>query len=122
VSPGFYKFEGTCEYSTRLAYCIRIDGDMFILGNSAMTGPYKLVLNKAVVNGTELLVQQAGAEAPTLAPAPAIAPVSVKPAAMTTAVPNNAEQRLKQARDLLDKRLINEQQYNEFVARIMKEM
>jgi hypothetical protein len=48
--------------------------------------------------------------------------VSVTPAATTTAVPSNAEQRLKQARELLDKKLINEQQYNEFVARIMKEM
>ncbi|WP_199225060.1 hypothetical protein [Limnohabitans sp. 2KL-51] len=44
------------------------------------------------------------------------------PAAANTAVPSNAEQRLKQARELLDKKLINEQQYNEFVARIMNEM
>ena len=44
------------------------------------------------------------------------------PASTTKAVPSSAEQRLKQARELLDKRLINEQQYNEFVARIMKEM
>jgi hypothetical protein len=48
--------------------------------------------------------------------------VSGTPAPTTTAVPSNAEQRLKQAKELLDKKLINEQQYNEFVARIMKEM
>jgi hypothetical protein len=48
--------------------------------------------------------------------------VTGTPAQTTTAVPSNAEQRLKQARELLDKNLINEQQYNEFVARIMKEM
>lgn len=35
---------------------------------------------------------------------------------------SNAEQSLKQARELLDKKLINEQQYNDFVAKIMKDM
>lgn len=67
-SPGFFKFEGTCEYSTRLAHCILVEGESFVRGNSVLTGPYKLVLNKAVVNGVELLVQQAGAAAPAPAP------------------------------------------------------
>jgi hypothetical protein len=48
--------------------------------------------------------------------------LAASPAAASTAVPISAEQRLKQAKDLLDKQLINEQQYNEFVAKIMKDM
>ncbi|MCU0763166.1 MAG: hypothetical protein MUF76_09350 [Hydrogenophaga sp.] len=60
-------------------------------------------------------VPAAGAVA---SPAPVPAPAAAAPAQQ----PQGAEQRLKQAKDLLDKNLITQQQYDEFVARIMKEM
>lgn len=118
-SSGFFKLEGTCDYATRLAICIRVVGDLFIRGNSALTGPVDIVMTKAVINGAELPIRPTAAAATvttpaTSAPAPALA--AAAPAA------GSAEQRLKEAKDLFDKKLISEQQYNEFVARIMKDM
>jgi len=134
-SPGIFKMEVTCDYAPRLAICIRSVGDQVIRGNAALTGPFDIVMTKAVINGVELPIRPtavaAGVTAPAApapAPAPALTPaltpepLAASPAAASTAVPISAEQRLKQAKDLLDKQLINEQQYNEFVAKIMKDM
>lgn len=179
-SPGFLKFDGVCHYSPTFAACIYLEGDLFIRGNSAMTGRMTSSMTKAVIKGVETAVpnlmaastqpsattsgasptqaapaeptsatqpaapQQAARLAPpppthSAVPAPipqaanqaqlaAASDMAGAPVAATSPQPaaaaqlTNAEQRLKQARDLLDKKLITLQQYDEFVSRIMKDM
>ena len=173
-SPGFFKFDGVCHYAVKYAICMQSEGELFIRGNSDLTGPINAYMTKAIVSGAEVVIpnlkasaavpasvqasvpnpvapvaapttalsatpvvtpaaqpltpaaQTASVTTPTPAPvaAPATAPAAAAalqptvPAAQSTA----AEQRLKQAKDLLDKKLITQQQYDEFVSRIMKDM
>ncbi len=52
-SPGFFKFEGTCEYSLKYATCLKIEGERFIRGNERSTGAVRNSLEKIVIDGVE---------------------------------------------------------------------
>jgi hypothetical protein len=56
-TPGYFKFEGTCEYSVKLAFCIQILGDLFIKGNPDINRPVKLNVTKALLGGVDLVVK-----------------------------------------------------------------
>jgi hypothetical protein len=56
-SPGFMKLDGVCDFAPQLGTCIRFVGDLFVRGNSALTGPMNLVVTKVILNGTELVIQ-----------------------------------------------------------------
>ncbi|MEW6478025.1 MAG: hypothetical protein AB1455_01095 [Pseudomonadota bacterium] len=162
-SPGYFKLDGTCDYSVVFAACIKVEGDLFVRGRPELTGPQSSYMTKAVVRGMTLTLpdlQKAVSPAQLAAPAPAAVAPAVAPAPATVPTPaaaapqpaapapqpaaspapasptsnqspgpgtpagtaTSAEQRLKQAKELLDKKLITQQQYDEFVARIMKDM
>ena len=57
-SPGFFKFEGTCEYSVKLAFCVEILGDLFIKGSPDTRRPVKLNVTKAQIGGVDLEVKK----------------------------------------------------------------
>lgn len=165
-SPGFFKFDGTCDYSTTYAACLKTEGTLFVSTRPELNGPLSSRMTKAVVRGVAVNIpdlQSAAISTPNAAPAPLPAniPAQQDPAPVATQVPpplsapaqtsappmpspvvvgptpatanspatatspaqtSSAEQRLKQAKDLLDKKLITQHQYDEFVARIMKDM
>lgn len=57
-SPGFFKFEGTCEYSLKFSTCIKLEGERFIRGNEKSSGIVKNYLYKAVVDGVEIIMSK----------------------------------------------------------------
>jgi hypothetical protein len=61
-TPGFFKFEGTCDYSVKLAFCVQILGDLFVKDNPEFTRPVKLNVTKAQIGGVELLVKNPNAK------------------------------------------------------------
>ena len=56
-TPGFFKFEGTCEYSVKLAFCITILGDLFVKDNPEFIRPVKLHMTKAQISGIDLIIK-----------------------------------------------------------------
>jgi hypothetical protein len=57
-SPGFFKFEGTCEYSIKYSTCLKIEGERFIRGNDRSTGAVKNSLEKIVLDGVEMVISK----------------------------------------------------------------
>lgn len=57
-SPGFFKFEGTCEYSLKYSICIKLDGVRFIRGNEKSSGVIKNYLEKVIVDGIEAIIEK----------------------------------------------------------------
>ena len=55
-SPGFFKFEGICEYSLKFSTCIKLEGERFIRGNEKSSGTVKNYLYRAVVDGVEIIM------------------------------------------------------------------
>ena len=53
-SPGFFKFDGICEYSLKYSACVKIEGERFINGNARSTGPVKNILQKILIDGAEV--------------------------------------------------------------------
>ncbi len=53
---GFYKYEGTCDFSPTYAVCLRSSGEQFVANRPARTGPTSVSIRKIRLDNVEIAI------------------------------------------------------------------
>jgi hypothetical protein len=55
-TPGFYKYEGTCDFSPTYAVCLRSSGEQFVANRPALTGPLSVNIRKIRLDNVDIAI------------------------------------------------------------------